>query len=316
MTTENGAQPNPSTPTVATPKKARRGIGSARGTTRLKFDHKMALPNGLFLGHIDEVSIKMVTIGEETTGMPSFNGLEIPRLSIVFASNEPEANKRKYATLSFLAQESNAETIAGGEKEWKVNQIFDYLNHVLQVFVLKGRELTPEEEEALALPFEDFDENGEYVPLAPEVVIAGWTQLFTNFVTLMNTANDGRPAFIGKDGKPLQVYAKMIRAIKTKKGWQNVTNGDLAFPSFVGEGVFELYKANVAPVLRVDIVRESITPKVTETAKKPNMPTMPGTPGGLPGGYAGVGIDSMGGIADPMAGPDGIGAVAMEDNPF
>lgn len=297
-------------------KKSRRGIGSARGTTRLKFDHKMALPNGLFLGHIDEVSVKMVKIGEETSGMPSFNGLEVPRLSIVFASNEPNANDRKYNTLSFMAQESNAETIPNGDKEWTVNRIFDYMKHVLNVFVLKGRELTEEEEIALSLPFEDFDDNGDYVPLAPETVIEGWAQVFNNFATILNTYNNGAPAFYDKAGKPLQVYAKMLRAVKSKKGWQNVTNGDLAFPSFVAEGVFEIYKPNIAPNLRIDIVRESITPKVIETNKKPNMPAMPGMTAAMPTGYSNVGISDMGGIQDPMAGPDGIGITAMEDSPF
>lgn len=299
---------------IATPKKARRGIGSARGTTRLKFDHKMALPNGLFLGHIDEVSVKNVLIGEDTTGMPSFNGMEVPRLSIVFASSEDDADKRKYQTLTFMCQESNAETIPGGKSEWKINQIFDYLKHILNVFVLKGRELTEEEEALLALPFEDFDENQQYVPVDPEVVIAGWSTLFNNFATIMNTNRDGGPVFKTKDNKFIPIYGKLIRAIKTKKGWQNVTNGDLAFPTFVGEGVFEIYKQSVAPAIRLDIVRESILPKVTETAKKPNMPMN----GGLPGGYANaaVNIGMADGIVDPMASPDGISVEAMEDSPF
>lgn len=309
----NGVVASAATATT-TVKKVRRGIGSARGTTRLKFDHKMALPNGLFLGHIDEVSVKMVTIGEETTGLPSFTGLEVPRLSIVFASNEPEPNKRKYATLSFLAQESNAETIPGGKSEWKVAQIFDYLNHILEVFYLKGRKLTEEEEEALALEFEDFDENGQYVPIAPETVIEAWTKMFNAFANIMNTGRDGGPVFKGKDNNFTTCYGKLIRCIKTKKGWQNVSNGDLAFPSFVGEGVFEIYKANAQPALRIDVVRESITPKVADTPKKPNMPSM----AALPGGYAnaGVGIDTNGNIADPMAAPNGIAMEAYEDSPF
>lgn len=295
-------------------KKVRRGIGSARGTTRMKFDHKMALPNGLFLGHIDEVSVKMVGIGEETTGLPSFTGLEIPRLTIVFASNEEDVNKRKYASLTFMCQESNAETIPGGKSEWKINQIFDYLNHVLKVFYLKGRDLTEEEETALALPFDDFNDEGEYVPLDPEVIIAGWKQVFENFANIMNTGKDNAPVYKTKDNKFIPCYGKLIRCIKTKKGWQNVTNGDLAFPTFVGEGVFEIYKASTNPSIRLDAVRESILPKVTEVAKKPNMPT----PAALPGGYAngGVGLDAMGAIADPMAGPNGIAMEAYEDNPF
>ena len=302
---------------VATPKRPRRGIGSARGTTRLKFDHKMALPNGLFLGHIDEVSVSMVTIGEDTSGMPSFNGLEVPRLNIIFASNEDDVNKRKYAPLSFLAQESNAETIYGGKNEWQINRIFDYLQHILKVFVLKGRELTEEEEIALSLDFEDTDEDGNYIPVPAEEVIASWTKVFNNFTTMLNTGRNGAPVFKSKDGKNIQVYGKLIRCVKTKKGWQNVTNGDLAFPTYVGEGVFEIVVQNQTPALRIDVVRESIAPRVLEAAKKPNMPNNPmGVTGGLPGGYAGVTVPMGGGLADPMAGPEGIAMEAAEDSPF
>lgn len=253
----------------------------------------------------------MVTIGEETTGLPSFNGLEIPRLSIIFASNEDDASKRKYRELSFLAVESNAETIPGGKDEWKVNQVFDYLIHVLNVFYLKGRKLTDEEEVALGLPFEDFDEEGNYSPIPPEAVIEGWNQVFTNFATIINTGRDGSPVFKDKNNKFISIYGKLIRCVYSKKGWKNVANGDLAFPTFVGEGVFEIYKQNVAPTLRVDIIRESILPKVVESAKKPNMPTMPGAP--MTGG---INIGSETTIVDPMAGPNGITMEAYEDNPF
>lgn len=311
----NGAT-TPEKPVNTKPNKLRRGIGTARGTTRLKFDHSMAVAaTGLFLGHIEEVSLKTVTIGEDTSGMPSFNGLEVPRLSIVFASNEDEPNKRKYATVSFMAVESNAETIMGGKSEWKFNQPLDYIKHILEVFVLKGRDFTEDEINSLSLDYIDFDEEGNYVPVDAETVIAGWTKLFDNFVTIMNTAKDGAPAFKDKAGKFIPVWGKLIRCIKTKKGWQNVTNGDLAFPSFVGEGVFEIFKNNVKPSIRVDAIRESIIPRVADkAAKTPNMPNVPMTPG-VPMG-AGVPVDMTGGVYDPMAGPGGIAMEAAEDAPF
>lgn len=287
-----------------------RGITTARGTTRLKFDHSMALPNGLFLTHVDEITVKDVTIGEDTSGMPSFNGMEVPRLNIVIASNEEDINKRKYITLTFMAQESNANTIPGGSEEWKINQIFDYLQHILKVFYLKGRDFTNEEAAMLSLPFEDFDEEGNYLTVDTEIVIAGWRQLFENFATMMNTGRDGKPVFKTKDNKIIPIYSKFLRAIKTKKGWQNVIkSGELSLPSFVGEGVFEIYKPNVAPVLRVNAVNESILPKITSSAKKPNMPNMPNISGGVP-----VGIPNA--IQDPLQNPDGITMEAMEDSPF
>lgn len=67
---------------VETKKVSRRGIGTARGTTRLKFSHEQAKQNGLFLGHLDSVAVTMIQIGEDKTGMPSFNGLE-DRKSVV-----------------------------------------------------------------------------------------------------------------------------------------------------------------------------------------------------------------------------------------
>lgn len=296
---------------VETKKVSRRGIGSARGTTRLKFSHEQAKQNGLFLGHLDSVVVSMIQIGEDKTGMPSFNGLEIPKLTITFASNEEEVNKRHYQPLTFTAVESNANTIPGGKEEWKVNSVFDWLKHILNVFVLKGRELTEEEEAALSLSYEDFDEQGEYSSVEPEVVIAGWKTLFENFENIMNRGREGQPYFKTKDGKNVALWLKMLRYIKTpKKGWQPINNGDLSFPSFVGEGCIEIYKQNTPPSIRIDSVKEAIIPMNIEKAKTPNMP-VPNT-----------GINSaMGGVpvVDPMVGAGnfaGIATEAAEDMPF
>jgi len=294
--------------------KIRRGVGTARGTTRLKFDTKHSLPNGLFQGHLENVEVKEITIGEETTGLPSFNGMTVPQLVLTFASNEEDVNKRKYAPpLRFTAVESNVETIPGGKDEWKVNQVFDYIKHILNVYVLKGREMTEDEEEALALSFEDFDENGEYVPVEPEIVIAAWRQLFTNFATIMNTGRDGEPVYKTKDNKYITIFMKLIRYFKTKKNvWKPVSNGDLAFPTFVGEGVIEIYKQNQPASIRIDVVREDIKPRQIVEAKKPNMPAMPGM--NIGGGVPMMGMENR--IVDPIASPDGIAMEAMEDTPF
>ena len=89
---------------VATTEKKtiKRGLSTARGTVRLKFTHSDAVgTNGLFLAHLDSVQVTDIKIGEDKTGMPSFNGLTIPRLSFTFASNDDDVNKRRYITLSF-----------------------------------------------------------------------------------------------------------------------------------------------------------------------------------------------------------------------
>ena len=294
-------------------KKVRRGIAAARGTTRLKFSHEQAKLNGLFIAHLDSVATSMIQIGEDKTGMPSFNGLEIPKLVFTFASNEAEVAKRHYVTLQFTAVESNANTIPGGKEDWKVNTVFDWLKHILNVYVLKGRELTDEEADALSLPFEDFDEQGEYVPVEPETVIAGWKTIFENFENIVNRGRDGQPYYKTKDGKDIPVWIKLLRYNKTKKGWNPVNNGDLSFPSFVGEGCIEIYKQNTAPSIRIDSVKESIIPMNVEKAKAPNMPAM---------GNSVAGASPMGGgvPVDPMAGVNNLNNIAMEasidDMPF
>lgn len=291
----------------------RRGVAAARGTTRLKFSHEQAKQNGLFIGHLESVVVSMIQIGEDKTGMPSFNGLEIPKIVLTFASNDPEVSKRNYVTLQFTAVESNANTIPGGKDEWKVNTVFDWFKHILNVYVLKGRELTEDEADALTLSFEDFDEQGEYVPVEPEDVVAGWKTLFENFENIINRGRDGQPYYKSKDGKYIPVWIKLLRYIKTgKKGWQPVNNGDLAFPSFVGEGCIEVYKQNTPPSIRIDSIKEAIIPMNVEKAKAPNMPTP---------GMGGVAAPAMGGVpvVDPMVGAgnfNGIATEAADDMPF
>lgn len=299
----------------ATTKKAsRRGVSSARGTTRLKFSHEQAHNNGLFTGHLDSVEVRNMNVDDNNTNMPSFNGLEVPRLVFTFASNEDKPTDRRYVTLSFTAVESNAETIPGKAQEWKVNQVFDWLKHIFNVFVLKGREFTEEEEEMLSLGYEDFDEQGEYAPVDPEVVIAEWRKLFNNVVTLLNRENveNGTPAYKTKDGKFIRIWMKLIRYQKSNKQWKAVAREELAFPAFIGEGCIEEYKPNTLPKIRLNVLKESITPMKLETPKQPNF-------AGAPGGMSAAGGVP---IADPMAGNmpsafgNGVSAEAGEDMPF
>lgn len=294
-------------------KVVRRGIAAARGTTRLRFNHNLAKPNGLFIAHLDSVEVRTISIGEDKTGMPSFNGMELPKLVFTFASNEEDVNKRHYVTLEFMPAESNAETIPGGKNEWRVNSVFDWLKHILNVFVLKGRELNENEEAALSLSYVDFDEEGNYVPVEPEEVISAWRTLFENFENIMNRGREGQPYYKDKNNKNIPIWIKLISSIKTNKGWKSVNNGALSFPGFVGSGCIERYIANQTPSITLDFIRESIIPKETEKPKAPNMPNAPMNMGGMMGGVP---------IADPMAGMGGmsdmndISAAAAEDMPF
>lgn len=269
---------------VVVKKVARRGIGSARGTSRLKFSHEQAKSNGLFVAHLDSVTVSNILIGEDKTGMPSFNGLEIPKLVFTFASNEDDVNKRHYINLQFTAVESNVETIPGGKSDWKVNSVFDWIKHILNVYVLKGRELTDDEAEKLSLSYEDFDEQGEYVPVDVEDVISSWRTMFENVVYILNHGKDGESYLKTKDGKDIAIWIKLIRYIKSnKKGWLPVNNGDLSFPSFVGEGCVEVFKQNSIPSIRIDSVKETIIPMRVEKPKAPNMNiATPNMGGGVP----------------------------------
>jgi hypothetical protein len=280
-------------------KKKRRGISNeTRATSRLKFDdvRDANKANGLFQGHLESVEVKDITIGEETTGMPSFNGMTVPKLILTFASNHPAVAERRYVSMQFLPAESNVDTIPNGSKAWQVDRIMAYLKHLLDVYLLKGKPMSEEQEDALTLAFEDFDDNGEYVSVDPTEVINGWRVLFENFANIMNTGKDGKPIYVTADGKIIPIWMKLLRFTKNKGQWKPVEGsnraGDLAFPGFVGEGVIELFVTNKAPILKVDATKEKIA--VMDIAKTPTNPAVPGMPGAPMGGVpAGFG-DAMG----------------------
>lgn len=298
---------NQETPIEEVKKVSRRGLGSARGTARLKFGNDQAKPNGLFLGHLEEVKYSTITIGEDKTGMPSFNGFEIPKLTLTFASNEEDPNKRHYVSKTFTAVESNVNTIPGGKEEWKVNSVFDWLKHVLNVYYLKGRELTDEEATALSLTFEDFDKQGEYVSVDTEIVINAWKVLFENFENIMNRGKDGKPVYHDKNNKFIPVWLKLLRYVKSRKSWTPINNGDLSLPQFVGEGCIEIYQQNAIPSIKIDLVKETILIMNVEKPKTPNMPAV----GGMAPMMGGVAIDQT---INPM-GTD-ISSQTIDDMPF
>ena len=298
---------NQETPIEEVKKVSRRGLGSARGTARLKFGNDQAKPNGLFLGHLEEVKYSTITIGEDKTGMPSFNGFEIPKLTLTFASNEEDPNKRHYVSKTFTAVESNANTIPGGKEEWKVNSVFDWLKHVLNVYYLKGRELTDEEATALSLTFEDFDEQGEYVSVDTEIVINAWKVLFENFENIMNRGKNGKPVYHDKNNKFIPVWLKLLRYVKSRKSWTPINNGDLSLPQFVGEGCIEIYQQNAIPSIKIDLVKETILIMNVEKPKTPNMPAV----GGMAPMMGGIAIDQT---MNPM-GTD-ISSQTIDDMPF
>ena len=293
----------------ATAKKKRRGISNeTRGTSQLRFHEKDVAKNGLFIGHLEDVEVKWSVNADGK----KFTGLNAPRLVFHFASNHAKKEEQRHYYHSLFPVESNVNTIPNGADEWQVTSLFDWIKHMLDTFYLRGRQMTEAEEDALTLDFEDFDEQGEYIPVEPEDVLKAYGILFENVVAMLNgtfNLKDGEtPKACYKDanGKPLQIWMKLLRHRKRKNEWINVgNNGELGMDNFVGAGVIELYdpKTQVPARLRIDLSRESIIPQ--EVKKAPSI----GTPG-------------MGGLAVPGVAPEmpmdmgGAFSAAGEEMPF
>lgn len=260
-------------------KKNRRGVSNkTKAVAQLKFHEKDAAQNGLFIGHLESVEVAWSTNSEGK----AFTGMAVPRLVFHFASNHVNESEKRHVYQSVNPIESNVNTIPGGSEEWRVNNALQWIKHILDVFYLKGRELTEEEENALALPFEDFNEAGEYVSVEPETVIAGYAAIFNNASAMLNGSwnlEEGaiaKPCFKTADGKIIPCWLKLLRHKKYKNQWNNiVSSGDLAFDPFIGNGVVELLVKDKMPtVLRIDMVKESITPKEVNKAPSIGMPGM------------------------------------------
>lgn len=301
--------------TVA-PKKRRRGINNeTRSASRKKFQHTDAVKGvGLFLGNVD-IRKEWVTFGEKEGGRSQFMGCKVPKFVVEFSSLGNNVSEKKYAYINILPVESNVDTIPGGSKEWAFTQPIATIKHILEVFVLRGRTFTDEELDMLELGYEDYDEDGSFVPVEPEEILKSWSILFDNVLKLIETGNNGKSALLDASGKPVEVWSKLLRYIKYKGEWQPIQDGDLVFPHFVGEGIFELVrrdkdtKLKKQPSMILDITKECITPMNIEK-KKPNI-----------GVGAGVGIPVGAGIIPPAAPNIGVenaggfaGAFATDEN--
>lgn len=256
------------------PKRVRRGVSNnTQAVNQLRFHEKDAAPNYLFAGHLDEVRVDWSVNADGKT----FTGMKVPRLTLHFASNHANVNEQRHVYQTLFPVESNVDTIPDGKDDWKVNNVLKWMKHVLDVFYLKGRQLTEAEEDALSIPFVDYNEAGEYIPVDPEEVIAGYAAMFNNFAAIMNgrfnlaEGETAKPCFKDANGNFIKLWMKLLRHRKRKNEWINVgQNGDLAFDQFIGSGVIEIQKPNTPPaILRVDLAKESITPK--ETRKAPSM---------------------------------------------
>lgn len=294
-------------------KKTRRGVSNkTKAVTQLRFHEKDAsTQNGLFVGHLESVTVDWATNAEGK----QFTGEKVPHVTLHFTSNHPNASEQRHVYYTLNCVESNVNTIPNGSEEWKVNNVFNWMKHILDVYYLKGREMTEEEENALSLPFEDYDDEGNYVVVETKDVIEGYTYIFNNFVAMMNGSFNikedevAKPCYKTADGKFIPAWLKLLRHKKIKGEWKNVAqNGELGFDSFIGNGVVELLRKDMPPtVLRLDLAKESITPK--ETRKVPSI------------GSANSAIAGMGGViaGNPIninTQTSGAFAEASDDMPF
>ena len=288
-------------------KKGRRGVSNEiQATAQLRFHEKDAAPNRLFMAHLHNVSVAWSVNADGK----QFTGEKVPRLVFEFCSNTKDASQMRHVYHSIFPIESNVNTIPGGSEAWKFDQAMRFIKHILDVYYLKGRQLTPEEEDALTLSFCDFDDDGNFVPVDVKDVLAAYAELFNNVAAIMNgqfNLADGetaKPYYRDDNGHFIRVWIKLLRHKKVRGEWKNVgQNGDLAFDPFVGTGVVELFVQGKEPsIISVDESKESITPK--EIKKTPTIPgvdmaggVMAGGPamvGAVPGGaYNEAGADEM-----------------------
>lgn len=289
-------------------KKGRRGVSNeTQATSQLRFHEKDAAPNRLFVAHLHNVSVAWSVNADGK----QFTGEKVPRLVFEFCSNTSDANQMRHVYHSLFPVESNVNTIPGGSEEWKFNQVMNFIKHILDVYYLKGRQLTAIEEDALTLPFMDFDDDGNFVALDVKEILAGYAELFNNVSAMMNgqfgltEGETPKPCYRDENGRFIRAWIKLLRHKKVKGEWKNVTqNGDLGFDPFVGTGCVELFVQGKEPsVISVDDSKESITPK--EIKKTPSIPgiadiagsVMAGGPaitGAVPGGaFNEAGADEM-----------------------
>lgn len=267
---------------IQTPKRRRGVSNETKAIAQLKFHERDAVPNGpasgLFLGHLEDVVVNWA-VGSERS---SFSGLKIPYLTFHFTSNHASESEKRHVYHNLFPVESTVNTIPEGSEEWRVENVTNWIKHMLDTFVLTNRLMTEAEETALSLPFCDFDEQNQYVAVEPQEVLDGYAFIFNNAAAMLNgtfnIAEGETPkcTYKNANGTPITLWMKLLRHRKTKKGWVNiVSNGDLGFDGFIGSGCIEVSKGQgtLPSRLRLDS-KESIIPQ--ETKKVPTLGGMVG----------------------------------------
>ena len=113
-----------------TAKRNRRGVSNAtKAVANLKFHEKDASPqNALFVGHLAEVRVDW----SENAEGKQFTGEKVPRLTLHFTSEHKNVSEQRHVYYTLNCVESNVNTIPDGTEEWKVNNVFNWIKHIIK----------------------------------------------------------------------------------------------------------------------------------------------------------------------------------------
>lgn len=303
--------------TDAAPKKRkRRGISDdTRSTTRKRFHESEICPSfpklAVFEGHLHDVNLSWATIKGDSDSV--FAGKAVPYLNFDFRSNHAAEVDQRFATNTLSVIPSNVDTCPGGSQEWRINNTFGIIKHYLDVYVLQGRPMPEKIRDMLELELDDTDDDGMYVPVEIDEVIAAWAKLFTNVVKIFNEmgTNTSKKIYYDKNNKWIPLWLHLVRYTRQiekggkAKAWKPADGkvGELTFPPFLGKGYIEIKREGFPPTIRLEGNTESIDIKEVESVSAtPVGPTLGGGAIQVPGDIGG-GLPS-GGYVGPQPGDD------------
>lgn len=275
---------NTTTATETATKKRRRSVNAVNDVTRAPFTRKDAREDGLFSAYITGIDVQHVDAKPDG----NFPGTAYDMLVIRFASDLNNNMATKHYDHPIYPQVSSPETIPGGEKEYVVTNVLKWVKHIwTQLISRNQRAMTEEEDAALDLDIEDYDEdaNGNitYKSLPADMVVLGYSTLFNNIKSMVDGtfyAKEGETpkSFIkNNNGTPVKVHLKLLAATRDRKGaWKNLTkDGSLAATSAPGTGVFELDIPGKLPSISINLAKETLeeVKKAQTTAATPSLPT-------------------------------------------
>ena len=207
--------------------------------SRLRFKPNPDLFGGLCLGTIS----KKVTIEEHevsptnedgTPSMWEFAGKKLYQLRIEFKQinpDEKDTSERFIEMIETIPSVTDKNGSAIPVKTWNdlTINLFTRLQHLVNVF--KNANIAPFPK-AVTLPKISFSD-------APEIRIAAMKKVFEYYAECLNAeTTEKKPRFEG-----VTLWMRVVSDPKTGSFY--------TLPSFVNRGVFEVYKANVKPVLEL-----------------------------------------------------------------